>query len=309
MFSNIKIILIFFICIISIFNNSNSKEIRIILKINNDIVTNHDIQNEIKYLLALNENLNNLDSDQLFLVGKDSLLREIIKKNEIIKLTNLGERKKIYDDSIIQLISKINLSSIDSFKSYLKEKGLDYDTFYKKIEIENLWNQLVYNTYKDKVIINEDELKKKILSSKEKKNQLKISEIVYETSDQKNIQSKYDTILNIINKNGFNEAVALFSIADSKKNSGNLGWVDENSLSNQILNEISNLNPGDISKPIIIPSGVLIIKVDNKRTVERELNMESELDKMISFEINSQLNIFSQILFNKVKDQNIINEL
>ena len=226
MFSNIKIILIFFICIISIFNNSNSKEIRIILKINNDIVTNHDIQNEIKYLLALNENLNNLDSDQLFLVGKDSLLREIIKKNEIIKLTNLGERKKIYDDSIIQLISKINLSSIDSFKSYLKEKGLDYDTFYKKIEIENLWNQLVYNTYKDKVIINEDELKKKILSSKEKKNQLKISEIVYETSDQKNIQSKYDTILNIINKNGFNEAVALFSIADSKKNSGNLGWVD-----------------------------------------------------------------------------------
>lgn len=309
MFSNIKIILIFFICIISIFNNSNSKEIRIILKINNDIVTNHDIQNEIKYLLALNENLNNLDSDQLFLVGKDSLLREIIKKNEIIKLTNLGERKKIYDDSIIQLISKINLSSIDSFKSYLKEKGLDYDTFYKKIEIENLWNQLVYNTYKDKVIINEDELKKKILSSKEKKNQLKISEIVYETSDQKNIQSKYDTILNIINKNGFNEAVALFSIADSKKNSGNLGWVDENSLSNQILNEISNLNPGDISKPIVIPSGVLIIKVDNKRTVERELNMESELDKMISFEINSQLNIFSQILFNKVKDQNIINEL
>ena len=147
------------------------------------------------------------------------------------------------------------------------------------------------------------------MSSKEKKNQLKISEIVYETSDQKNIQSKYDTILNIINKNGFNEAVALFSIADSKKNSGNLGWVDENSLSNQILNEISNLNPGDISKPIIIPSGVLIIKVDNKRTVERELNMESELDKMISFEINSQLNIFSQILFNKVKDQNIINEL
>ena len=136
-----------------IFNISYSKDIRIILKINNDIITNQDIQNEIKYLLALNGTLKNLSQDELFIVGKDSLLREHIKKNEILKFTNLGEKKKIYEDSIIQIIKKLNLSSVESFKIYLEEMKLDYDEIYKKIEIENLWNQLVYNTYMEKLLL------------------------------------------------------------------------------------------------------------------------------------------------------------
>ena len=309
MFLNIKLIIISLIWITSVFNISYSKDIKIILKINNDIITNQDIQNEIKYLLALNETLKNLSQDELFIVGKDSLLREHIKKNEILKFTNLGEKKKIYEDSIIQIIKKLNLSSIESFKIYLKEKKLDYDEIYKKIEIENLWNQLVYNTYKEKVVINEEKLKQKILNNKEKQKQINVSEIVYETKNQEDLQSKYETIIYKINEIGFEKSVALFSISDSKKNSGKLGWVNESVLSDEILKKISNLNLGEISKPILIPSGGLILKIEDRRILEKELDMEIELEKMISFEINSQLNTFSQILFNKIKDQIIIDEL
>ena len=235
MFLSIKLIIISLIWITSIFNISYSKDIRIILKINNDIITNQDIQNEIKYLLALNGTLKNLSQDELFIVGKDSLLREHIKKNEILKFTNLGEKKKIYEDSIIQIIKKLNLSSVESFKIYLEEKKLDYDEIYKKIEIENLWNQLVYNTYKEKVVINERKLKQKILANKEKQKQVNVSEIVYETKNQEDLKSKYETIINKINEIGFEKSVALFSISDSKKNSGKLGWVNESVLSDEIL--------------------------------------------------------------------------
>lgn len=309
MFLSIKLIIISLIWITSIFNISYSKDIRIILKINNDIITNQDIQNEIKYLLALNGTLKNLSQDELFIVGKDSLLREHIKKNEILKFTNLGEKKKIYEDSIIQIIKRLNLSSIESFKIYLEEKKLDYDEIYKKIEIENLWNQLVYNTYKEKVVINERKLKQKILANKEKQKQVNVSEIVYETKNQEDLKSKYETIINKINEIGFEKSVALFSISDSKKNSGKLGWVNESVLSDEILKKISNLNLGEISKPIMIPSGGLILKIEDRRILEKELDMEIELEKMISFEMNSQLNTFSQILFNKIKDQIIIDEL
>ena len=309
MFLNNKLILIIFICFFSFINNSFSKEIKIILKVNKDIITNQDIQNEMNYLTALNKSLTNLNEEQLFIVAKDSLLREYIKKNEILKITNLGEKREIYDISINQIINNLNLSSVDSFKSYLNEKNLDFEKIYTKIEIENLWNQLVYNTYKDKVIIDEEKLKKKILSNKEKQKQFKISEILFQSKNQNNLQLEYETIIKSINEIGFEKTVLLFSISDSKKNSGDLGWINENSLSDEILKKISDLNPGKISEPIIIPSGILILKVEDKRTIEKEINLENELEKMISFEINSQLNIYSQILFNKIKDQNIINEL
>ena len=309
MFLNNKLILIIFICFFSFINNSFSKEIKIILKVNKDIITNQDIQNEMNYLTALNKSLRNLNEEQLFIVAKDSLLREYIKKNEILKITNLGEKREIYDISINQIINNLNLSSVESFKSYLNEKNLDFENIYTKIEIENLWNQLVYNTYKDKVIIDEEKLKKKILSNKEKQKQFKISEILFQSKNQNNLRLEYETIIKSINEIGFEKTVLLFSISDSKKNSGDLGWINENSLSDEILKKISNLNSGEISEPIIIPSGILILKIEDRRSIEKEIDIEKELEKMISFEINSQLNIYSQILFNKIKNQNIINEL
>ncbi|WP_440930720.1 peptidylprolyl isomerase, partial [Candidatus Pelagibacter sp.] len=160
-----------------------------------------------------------------------------------------------------------------------------------------------------KVVINEEKLKQKILNNKEKQKQINVSEIVYETKNQEDLQSKYETIIYKINEIGFEKSVALFSISDSKKNSGKLGWVNESVLSDEILKKISNLNLGEISKPIMIPSGGLILKIEDRRILEKELDMEIELEKMISFEINSQLNTFSQILFNKIKDQIIIDEL
>ena len=184
---------------------------------NKDIITNQDIQNEMKYLTALNKSLRNLNEEQLFIVAKDSLLREYIKKNEILKFTNLGEKKEIYDISINQIINNLNLSSVDSFKSYLNEKNLDYEKIYKKIEIENLWNQLVYNTYKDKIVINEEKLKKKILANKEKQRQIKISEILFQSENENDLRLKYDAIIKSVDEIGFEKTVLLFSISDSKK--------------------------------------------------------------------------------------------
>jgi len=286
----------------------NSKEINIIYKIDNDIITNIDIKNEINYLVALNKQLSDLDEDQLFLIGKNSILREKIKKKEILKFTSLGKKDEVYDLSINQIINNLNLLSVDDLKSYLAKFELTYNEIYEKIEIETLWNQLVYNTYKEKVVINENELREIILNNREKQEQYNLSEILYEYKSKDEIITIHKNILNSINQIGFEKTVALFSLADSKKNSGKLGWINKNVLSEEIINKLENIEFGEITEPIIIPSGILVLRLEDKKIIDKTINIDEELEKMIAYEMNSQLNIYSQILFEKIKNKSIINE-
>ena len=63
-----------------------------------------------------------------------------------------------------------------------------------------------------------------------------------------------------------------------------------------------------MSQPIIIPSGALILKIDDIKFVDAEIDLEKELEKSIQYEINNQLNNYSVIHYNKIKNKQIINE-
>ena len=302
--------IIFFLAIIFTFFNktSYSSTVKIIAKIDNQIITNIDIDKENRYLAALNQNISKLDSNEQFEIAKDSVFREKIKKNELLKFIKLNKEDKIFDETIKNIYQELGLNSKQQFKEYLDAKKISYNEVYKKIEIETMWNQLIYSIYKDRIIINENDLKKKIENNNKEQKLFKLSEIVFDFNTKEEIEKIFQNIKTSISKIGFNETVLIYSISDSKNKNGSIDWLNENALSEKISKELINLKIGEITKPILIPSGALILKLDDIKILKSSVDKEKELEKMINFEINSQLNNYSIAHFKKVKEKLNIDE-
>ena len=287
---------------------ANASNVKIIAKIDNDIITNIDIRNEYSYLLALNKSLKDIQKEQVLDFAKQSIFREKIKKQEILKYYELNQKNEIIDISIKNIYNNLGLNSEDEFIEYLKNLNLNFDKIYKKIEIETVWNQLVYQKYKDKLVINKENLKNKIKISPKKKESYYLHELVFDFKEKKEINAKYQTIIKSINDIGFEKTVIEYSISDTKNNLGLLGWVDKKALSEKIKSELTKINLGEMTRPIPIPGGILILKLSDKKVENVDIDMGLELEKLIKYETNNQLNSYSTIYFNKVKSQISINE-
>ena len=299
----------FLLAILFIFFSSvKAQDVKIVAKIENNIITNIDVDKEFNYLVTLNTSLKNIDKTQVFEFAKNSLIKENIKKIEIMKFYELGNKNETVDKLIESIYRKLNFTSIDLFKDYLEINNLKFNDVYKKLEIEAVWNEMIYQLFKEKIYVNEEELKSKILKNKKKMESFLLSEIVINIKNKNEIDLKYNELVNHISKFGFNESVLKFSESNTKNNSGLLGWVNNNSLSKKIQNEINKIDIGQITKPILISSGMLVLKLEDKKIVELNQNLEEELEKLASFEINNQLNNFSTIHYNKIKKNFLVNE-
>ena len=304
-----KFIFIFKIIIFLIFlNSSKANEVKIISKIGNEIITNIDVENEYNYLITLNTTLRDIDKNKVILFAKNSLIKEKIKKNEIEKYYELNNKNQTVDLMIENIFKKLGIENLNQFSSYLDNNNLNFDEVYKKIEIEAVWNQMIYHKFKDKIYIDEEELRKKVKNNQQKIETLLLSEILINIENKNEIDKKYNELIENINKFGFKETVIKYSISSSRNNSGLLGWVNKNNLSKNIQNSIKDLNSGDVSKPILISSGMLVLKLEDRKFEEPNKNIDQEFQKLFEFEMNSQLNNFSNIYFNKVKKKFLKNE-
>ena len=284
------------------FNNLLALESKIIYKIQNEIITNIDIKNEYNYLLALNNNLKKLDKEKIFNIAKDSIIREKIKKVELEKnFVKLDIDDRYLNKLVENIYLRLNLRSTDDFKKYLKTYNIDLQTVIKKIKIDALWNTLIIKKYDSKVKINLDKIKNTIKNRKALTKNFLLSEIVFEIENKEELKMKYTEILNSIDQVGFDNTVSIYSIANTNKTGGGVGWVDVSSLNNEIRDNIISLNVGDISSPFIIPGGVLILKINDIKEEVKEIDFDFELKKAITFERNKQLNQYSKIYFNKTK--------
>ena len=309
-FKNFKIVTsLFFIFLILFFSSDlKANEVKILAKVNNNIITNIDVKNEYNYLITLNTSLKEIDKQQVLQYAKDSLIKEKIKEIEILKIYKLNEKNKTVDLMIEDIFKNLGFNSKIEFGNYLKNNNLTLNEVYKKIEIEAVWNQMIYTKFKDKIFIDEDELKEKISKNQNKIESLLLSEIIIPLENKNKMNIKYDETVKSINSIGFKETVIKFSISNSKNNSGLLGWIDINTLSKKIQNQLQDLDIGEITKPILISSGMMILKLEDKNLIEKNTDNDVELEKLINFEMNNQLNNFSSIFFNKIKKNIIVNE-
>ena len=286
-------------------------ENKIILKIENEIITSIDIANEEIYLKALNPSIKNLDKQRLYLISKNSLLREKIKENEILKYTeNITLNDKFLNNLIKQRYSRLNLKNKKEFLNYIKNFNIDFKTIEKKISIEALWNQLIYQKFNRNIKINKEKLIEEIRSkfAAGEKNFL-LSEIVFKIKNKENLNKKYSQIVKDINNENFASAALIHSISDSSGVGGKLGWIKQSSLNKSINNELINLKKGSFTKPIFTPNGYLVLKIDDIKNIKTEYNEENELNEIVKLKTNEQLNQQSIIYFNKIKKNTNINEL
>ena len=296
------LILIFILLKSSIAYTVENNSIFILAKVNNSIITNIDIIKEAKYLRALNPDLEKMNSNEIIKVAKNSMIREKIKENEILKHLELNLNNPAVLSAIKNFYGRLGLNSENEFENYLSEFDLTLKFVKKKINIETTWNKLVYLKYNNLIEIDKKKIKKQAKKniSNNKQNLYLASEILFNDISKTKINEKHKLILQNIADVGFKNTAIKFSISDTKKFGGEIGWIGENQISTVFKNVLSNLEIGQFSEPINVPGGKLILMLNDKKTENIELNYENEIKKLILFEKDRKLNQFSYIYFNKI---------
>ena len=307
----IKKIFIYF-ALIAIFQSTNafSLENKILIKIENQIITTIDINNEYKYLVALNPNIKDLKKDDIIELSKKSILQEKIKKIEIEKnFNNPKIPQQILDQILQNVYSRIGITNLENFNKYLKINNIDFKSVKNKLEIEALWNELILIKFSSKVKINKKELRKRIKDNNKFLKSYLLSEIYFDVLNLKELDKKYLEISKTIDEKGFDFAALKYSISPTSSLGGKLDWINENSLNESIKSEIKSLTINNFTKPINVPGGFLILQIRDIKNNKIEIDVEKELKKLENYEKNNQLNQYSKIYFNKVKKDLEISEL
>ncbi len=302
---NLKKYKIFFLIVVIYLTAFNASEIRIVLRIDNVIITNIDLENEINYLKIQNPKINKLNIDDIKELSKKSLIKQIIKKSETDKYFKIEKNLSFGEKLVEQNYLNKGFQNISEFKIFLKNQNLQYEIFKEKLMIENLWNTLIYEKFKNKVKIDDKKIRERIkefINKKKVNYEYNLSEILFD------VDTDFKLLKNFIKEHGFEAAAGKYSISETSLSDGKIGWIKIDNLTNEIKSIINNLKKGEISKPLKISNGYLIIKVNDIRKLKNKFNLDEEVKKQINFEQNRQLKNLSLNFYKKLKQNRIIYE-
>ena len=305
----LRVLLIIFLILFLNIKISIALENKILFKVDNEIITTIDIFEEIRFLKSFNPEINDLNEKDLFEISKNSILRDKVKKIEIM---NFVKELKVDDKFLLRFIknkySKIGINSLEKFEDYLINNNLNRNNITEKFYIEIIWNDLIFQKFKNKVVIDKEKIKNEILENPRKKRQkeLLLSEITFSPNNKKNFQIKYEKILQDIESLGFKKTALIHSDSNTATNGGLIGWIKEDNLNKNIKGIISELSIGQFSKPIRTSSGFIIIKIEDEKEYETNFNLNKRVDEAIQFKTNNQLDQFSGMYFNKIKKDLVI---
>ena len=288
---------------------SYSENIIIIGKIGDKIITNYDVKKETTYLKILNSSLSNLDDKKIFEIGKNSLSNELIKKKELKKFFDFNKKNPFLEKVFQNFYKDLNLENENEFKKYLSnKKTYSADEIKEKLKIEIMWNQLIYELYNRQVSIDENELLNRINKEKNMMREYLLYEIFFRIENGENLNKKKEKILSSIREIGFNNTANLYSISESANYGGKVGWVKETNLSEIIKIELEKIDIDQYSKVMQVGNNFLILKIEDKKYSSKIIDKKAQLEELKKFEVNKQLNLYSNIHFNKIKINYSLNE-
>ena len=305
----LKKISFFLVLILSIFSyNFSAANISIIAFIDDEIITNHDLNKEKEYLKILNPQLNQLNENQISKIAKNSLINEIIKKKEVEKFIDLQIQNQFVENQLNVFLKRLKLLNEQQFEDKYSSKTYNINELKKKLNLELFWNELIYNKYINQVKINENEILKKVELINRKTKKYFIYEISFNKNKDISDKELFNQINTSINEIGFENTANIFSISETAKYGGQVGWVNENTLSKKIQKEMKTMKIDDISNPIEFGNSYIIFKITDIKIENFEINKEKELNNLIQIETEKQLKQFSKIYFDKAKINYTINE-
>ena len=303
-----KIVLIFFYSLI-IFSSSAAIENKILFKVDNEIITSIDILTELKYLEVINRDFNKLSQKKAFEVAKNSLIREKVKEIELKNIfKEITVEEQFLNNVLIDNFKSIGIKNMNDFEKYFTSLDINPNLIKKKISIELMWNQFIFSKFNQNVKIDEEIIKNELLT-KDKQKEYLLSEILFAINEDEKLDEKTNFLRKEINDKGFSQTALTYSISDTANKGGKLGWVKETILNSKIRKIIENIKINQHTKPIVIPGGFLILKIEDIREIKNDFDLNSEIDKIVKKKTNEQLNQFSNIYFNKIKKNITINEL
>ena len=308
-----KLLIFFSIFVLSFINLAKAKDIKILYKLENEIITNQDVIDELNYLVSLNNNLTSLEKNKLNQIAVRSIIKEKIKYLELKKYFKIDKNTNEVDDIVLKEINKrLRINDLDNIKKHFSLYNLSLEQVKFKIRVELFWNKLIYDKYINRISINKKDLKRKVLKSFENKvfiDEYFLREILFNLEENENLEKKYLDIKNTIKNTGFENAANIYSVSDTSKIGGEIGWVNKLQLSQKITNQLDKIKIGDLTNYIPVGNGYLIIKLDNKRKSKSEIDLDKETETLIQKETDRQLNQYSINLFNKLKKNIFIYEL
>tara|TARA_B100000700_G_scaffold174818_1_gene193031 strand:- start:2326 stop:3264 length:939 start_codon:yes stop_codon:yes gene_type:complete len=307
-----RLVIIKVLLIISFFNSDHvlSKiNNKIIANVGNQIITDLDIEDEIKTMLILNqkkfsqENINQVKN-----MAVNALIKRSIKKNEILKYKIKDYDEKGLSNYLIQVSKQLNTDR-EGLKNILETNLINYEIFIDKYKTELRWNNLIYSLYKNQLNINTVEIENELKKSLENK----IEIVEYELSEievlfnQKDLNKNLEEIYETIKNSDFITAVKKYSISPSSENDGKMGKLNEKSLSKVYLNELKKLNIGEITNPIRSGESVVILKIDNiKKIGNEEIDLEKIKKEIVLRKRDEKLNLFSRSHLSSVENSILV---
>ena len=278
---------------------------KILLKVENEIITNYEVKDKILRTLYLtNQEINQYNINKLKKRSLDSIVQLKIKKIELLKYNlNLDQIQ------LTNYLNRISNNDILGFQENFIKNRLSYDLFLDEVKTELKWKKLIYEIYSKKISFNEDSINdelEEIIKNNKKIEEVNISEIEIMVNQQSDKTSIIE-IQNDIKEIGFENAALKYSISPSASQKGNLGWLNVETLSNQIYDVIYKMQPGEISEPIKKQNSILFLKINDRRASETNKLNVSELRKnLLNQRKNELFNLYSQSHISKLKNSILI---
>lgn len=304
-----------FIILISILFSFNafSSEIKIVLQIDDEMISNYDLKKEVRYLEILNPNIKELQDVKKINLAKISLINEIIKKKEIEKSIDIEKSAPLISEEeyLKSFYTKLGIKDDKELKNLLKFKTTyNFEELKNKIKIDLLWNDLIFSRFESQVNVNKEKIVNLVNSIKNDfEKEYLISEIVFKKKKDKTVEELSREIKLSIDEIGFANTANIYSESDTSKFGGKIGWIKEISLPNKLKNELMSLKIGDTTDLINLGNNFIFLNIGDIKIVKKVVNTEKEIDFLINKEANYQLEKFSKIYFNKIKLNYKINEL
>ncbi len=302
---NIFIIVIFFI--FNSFNEAFSNiSNKIIVKVENQIVTNYEIKNKILRTLLLSgqninqENINNLKKQAL-----DFMVQQKLKKIQIIKYN-----VTVDENQINSYLNSISSNNIIELKNRFKNNNIDFDLYLNEIKIFFKWQKLIYQIYSNKIEIdntNIDQELDDLINKRSEIKEFKLSEIEILRDDEKSNLKKIEEIKNELKINNFSSVAAKFSMSTSSTKKGNLGWINSSSLSKEIYNKLNVLKPGEITDPIFRQNSILFLQLNDRRTSSASnVDITQLRNNLINQKKNELFTLYSRSHLSKLRNTSTI---
>jgi len=300
------VILIYLSCVIESYSSIKDG---LFATVGSKAITRSDIVNEIKTILILSgQNYSTQNAQQLENVAINSTIKRIVKQIEVEKYDDLRFNENDLYIELDQMAKNANLE-LDTLKNIFIANDIDFSNIKEQIRTELKWNSLIFQLYKDRLSVNINEINEqlKLIQNKKEIEEFLISEIIIKSVPKEDLQAEIKKIKNKIKAEGFKNVAITLSISETALKGGDLGWVNENIISDKFKTKIAATPIGDISEPIILPQGILFFKVRDKRKIEKFLNLEEAKNQLIKAEKTKILNMHSLSHYDNLRRSIAIN--